>query len=42
MRLPAGTYDLTVRIAAPGFARDDRDAGLRYADPVVLYFPSSR
>jgi hypothetical protein len=39
MRLVPGRYDLTVRIAAPGFARHDRTAGRRYADPVELRFP---
>ncbi len=39
LRLPAGTYDLVVRIGAAGFARDDRTAGGRYADPVTLRFP---
>ena len=38
VRLPAGVYDVTVRIGAPGFARQDRVAGQRYADPVVLRF----
>jgi hypothetical protein len=39
LRLPAGSFDVTVRIAAPGFARDDRNGGRRYTDPVVLRFP---
>ncbi len=39
LRLPAGTYDLVVRIGAAGFARDNRTAGRRYADPVTLRFP---
>jgi hypothetical protein len=39
LRVSDGVYDFTVRIAAPGFARLDRVAGQRYADPVVLRFP---
>jgi hypothetical protein len=38
IRLPAGRYDLTVRIDLPNFPRDDSQAGLRYAGPVVLRF----
>ena len=41
LRLPAGSYDVTIRIAAAGFPRDDRITGRRYADPVVLHFPTS-
>ena len=37
-----GVYDLTVRIAAPGFVRLDRVAGQRYADPVGLRFAGVR
>lgn len=42
LRVGGGIYDLTVRIAAPGFARLDRVAGSRYADPVALRFPGVR
>ena len=42
LRVLDGVYDLTVRIAAPGFARLDRVAGRRYADPVVLRFAAVR
>jgi hypothetical protein len=38
LRVVDGVYDLTVRIAAPGFVRLDRVAGQRYADPVGLRF----
>jgi hypothetical protein len=39
MRLTDGRYDLIVRIGVADFPRDDREAGLRYHEPVVLYFP---
>ncbi len=42
VRLPLGVYDVTVRIAAPGFARHDQVAGRRYADPVVVRFDGLR
>jgi hypothetical protein len=42
LRVADGLYDLTVRIAAPGFARLDPVAGQRYADPVVLRFAGVR
>jgi hypothetical protein len=39
VRLPAGRYEVTVRIGPPSFPRDDRQAGHRYAEPAVLRFP---
>jgi hypothetical protein len=42
MRLLDGDYDLTVRVAVPGFPRDDRGAGRRYLDTVVLRLPRFR
>jgi hypothetical protein len=42
VRVPTGVYDVTVRIAAPGFPRHDQVAGRRYADPAVLRFDGVR
>jgi hypothetical protein len=42
LRLQPGVYDVTVRIAAPGFPRHDREAGARYADPVLVRFDGVR
>ena len=42
LRVVDGFYDLTVRIAAPEFARFDRAAGRRFADPTVLRFAGVR
>jgi hypothetical protein len=38
MRLPAGSYDLTIRVAS-GFPRDDRINGRRHTEPVTLRIP---
>jgi hypothetical protein len=40
IRLPEGSFDLTIRIAPAEFPRDDRVAGRRYGDPVVLRLPA--